>query len=351
MVFSRLENRVFKNDNETFLHLILLFGLALAVLIHSFFLIFFLIANKPLFIFMNSVSLIVYAIVYFLHSKKHYTAVGLLLTIEISLYTFFASYIAGLETGAFTFYFIVLLIQAIIPYGKAPVRVGASIYLWLCLTTTLILGSFFPPLSSFPESLSIICLFINVQTTFIGVMIVLVVADYIHSLIAEYRNKKIEEYREKAHRDPLTGQYNRHYADYLWTSIPREVPYVIAMLDLDDFKKINDKFGHNVGDEVLITVADIINSSLRASDTIIRWGGEEFLILLQNIDLETAEIVLNKLREAVHDHIFTTEKGPFSISVSIGASPLEHSDIQGSIVNCDRKLYESKHSGKDHVSL
>lgn len=350
-VFDSLENRRFSNDDELFLHLILLIGLVLAALIHAFFLVFFLIADVPFMVLANTVSLITYMGVYFLHRRQHYAGVGVAVTVEISLYSLVVGLASGLYTATFTFYFITLVIQAVIPYGKPPLRIASSLFIWACLTMSLVAGISVSPFAPFSNELTVVCGIMNVQITFVGVMAVLLVGDYIRKLITDFHRQKANEYREQAHKDSLTGQYNRHYANAVWSRLSRETPWVVAMLDIDNFKRINDRFGHQTGDDVLVAVSKLFDESLRASDIVIRWGGEEFLILLQSVDLNTAEQVLDKLRSKIGALVFTSNDEEFSITVSIGISTLDQNDIDGSISAADHKLFDGKHEGKDRISI
>jgi diguanylate cyclase len=124
---------------------------------------------------------------------------------------------------------------------------------------------------------------------------------------------------------------------------------VVAMIDLDHFKDVNDKYGHLVGDKVLITVAQYIASHLRPYDMIFRYGGEEFLICLPDTDVQTGSGIMNRLRDDLGS--LSQEQnggGIFHVAVSVGLTALDPNEpIELSIDRADRALYVAKASGRN----
>lgn len=123
------------------------------------------------------------------------------------------------------------------------------------------------------------------------------------------------------------------------------------MIDIDDFKEVNDTYGHPVGDEVLKQLAQLLLENIRESDTLARLGGEEFVILLSDTNCDGAYIVANKLREQIKNHVFKVDGYVVQITASFGVGPLLTSD-QGpnyySLV--DKALYKAKSSGKNQIA-
>jgi diguanylate cyclase (GGDEF)-like protein len=157
--------------------------------------------------------------------------------------------------------------------------------------------------------------------------------------------------------DPLTGLLNRRAMDEilehnLRISVIAEEPFTIAMADIDNFKKVNDKFGHLVGDCVLKHVAKRIKENLRKSDFVFRYGGEEFLILLPSTKKSDAVNVLEKIRKDIENFPIKCDKHTVKITVSIGVSsvvPDENTNLLDIIKDADIKLYEAKKTGKNKV--
>ena len=158
---------------------------------------------------------------------------------------------------------------------------------------------------------------------------------------------------ELAVRDELTGLYNRRY---LLGSLERRqalanregLPFVLAFVDIDHFKQINDQHGHKVGDQVLEELAVLLSGSVREVDLVARYGGEEFVLLLNGLTLVTAEPALNRLRMAVMEKRFSQSALP--LTVSVGVSQYHPGESSDALINrADRLLYEAKRSGRNRV--
>lgn len=164
------------------------------------------------------------------------------------------------------------------------------------------------------------------------------------SLIGDYENKL----KETALIDRLTGLYNRHYMIGRLESAAKEAPYFIAMLDIDDFKKINDRYGHNAGDYVLVNVARIMKENCRNSK-ISRWGGEEFLILTPG-DIAGGASLIEQLRSAVEKEDFSFGEDHIKVTITAGLADYTGDISVDKWVNtADENLYKGKKSGKNKV--
>ncbi|MBI2094623.1 MAG: CHASE2 domain-containing protein [Candidatus Omnitrophica bacterium] len=160
-----------------------------------------------------------------------------------------------------------------------------------------------------------------------------------------------------ATRDALTGLYNvGHFrmllkAEVEAIALRRDRNVSLLMMDVDDFKKTNDAYGHLAGDAVLREVASALKAGTRALDIVARYGGEEFVALLPGANLEEARAVAEKIRAAVHGKVFQRGAGEFSTSISIGATQIDpdEKNLEEIIGRADRALYEAKHTGKNKV--
>lgn len=165
----------------------------------------------------------------------------------------------------------------------------------------------------------------------------------------------LEEQRQKALIDPLTGLPNRA----AWNErLDHEISQwqqngntlLLAMLDLDHFKRINDNYGHLAGDKVLKIIANVLRKRLRGSDFIARFGGEEFVLLIPATALTTGVKLLETLRAAVEACPFHFKGQPVTITVSVGLTAFkagEHSDVV--LKRADQALYRAKHAGRNRV--
>lgn len=156
----------------------------------------------------------------------------------------------------------------------------------------------------------------------------------------------------KAEHDPLTGALNRHGLTRALTSRlamnREEHPLSLILLDLDRFKKFNDEYGHTAGDAVLKTFVQLLYDSLREEDRVYRYGGEEFVVLL-DVRGKKAMRVAENLRRAVAGHHF---RGDFRVTVSAGVAEAMPMDTERRLVNrADRALYRAKSNGRDRCEL
>ena len=160
---------------------------------------------------------------------------------------------------------------------------------------------------------------------------------------------------EKAYRDPLTGVNNRAALDkalFQEISLAKRhaTPLSIIMLDVDNFKSINDNYGHITGDAVLKRIAESMVECARDSDIIYRYGGEEFLMLLRSTDEEGALLVAERVRKAIENILFRYDEFDIRVTASQGlASLLVEDDLNSLLGRCDKALYSAKNEGRNRV--
>ena len=159
-------------------------------------------------------------------------------------------------------------------------------------------------------------------------------------------------------RDVLTQLFNRRF---LSTILKREIdlyhrkgiPFCVLMLDIDFFKLVNDQHGHDAGDRVLQSVAGLMLNQVRVSDFVFRYGGEEFLIVLAEVDIRQAEAVAEKIRARVETTLIPlAEERTLQITLSIGIAAFNgHPDYQRTVDRADKALYAAKHAGRNRCAV
>jgi diguanylate cyclase (GGDEF)-like protein len=172
-------------------------------------------------------------------------------------------------------------------------------------------------------------------------------------------NRQLEkQLREQASRDAMTGVYNRaHLKESLAVEISyaeqQNYPLCIAMIDVDNFKKINDTYGHKTGDEVLIALGKFLLEQTRNSDFVSRFGGDEFVLFLPNMDCDAAYQRAESWRTACKKINIQEQGTDICISISIGIAiyPNNGRSMDALLAEADRALYQAKQSGRDCTKI
>ncbi len=178
------------------------------------------------------------------------------------------------------------------------------------------------------------------------------------SLLYPLRNALLyQDALQLAQKDPLTGICNRAALD---ETMQRELSharrqdssYALLILDIDHFKDVNDKYGHIVGDCALKTVANIIDTCKRDGDLLFRYGGEEFVVLMRDTDLDGSHLLAERIRSAFETTACTCSGADLEIRVSIGVSVLQENDSPVSLfARADQALYNAKRNGRNQVCV
>lgn len=172
--------------------------------------------------------------------------------------------------------------------------------------------------------------------------------------------KRMEtEFRRQANTDPLTGIYNRRMLYALGEPAfelarQHKLPLSVAMIDVDHFKTVNDRFGHGVGDQVLFALSAFIKSQTRGLDIFGRFGGEEFVIILPETAPEGAVIFVERVRKSIEEHAIGVGESSIKLTVSIGMATLIHGQdqrIDNLIDKADKALYLAKQAGRNQVAI
>jgi len=185
----------------------------------------------------------------------------------------------------------------------------------------------------------------------IGVILLLVIWIIKLKIKLRYEHEYELMLERLANYDKLTGIFNRQkleeYLD-IYVNIYKvsKESFSVIFFDIDNFKQINDNYGHQVGDIVLVEVSSIIQSSIRKRDVFGRWGGEEFMVILENCKLEEACNIAENIRQKIEKHNFGIDR---KITCSFGVSEYDGGDLKYFLMEVDEKLYKAKRTGKNRV--
>lgn len=155
-------------------------------------------------------------------------------------------------------------------------------------------------------------------------------------------------------KDSLTDLYNRRYCNQNLKNLSEQYiktgePYTLAIADIDFFKKVNDTYGHTAGDEVLVSVAQIMKKSMVGKGFAARWGGEEFLLVYTGCDMETTLTYLEMLVEAIREMRVEYDDKAIKITISIGVATGNGDSVDKVLCTADNRLYHAKKEGRDRV--
>lgn len=163
---------------------------------------------------------------------------------------------------------------------------------------------------------------------------------------------ELESMEQLASTDPLTNAWNRrHFGEMIEGEMHRSDryghPLSLLLLDIDHFKRVNDTHGHAEGDRVLVEVADCIRAAIRISDSLVRWGGEEFIVLMPNTGISSATILAERIREGIATHTF---EGIGQVTASLGLAEYQPSSSRDTwLERADQAMYHAKHAGRNRV--
>jgi diguanylate cyclase (GGDEF)-like protein len=174
----------------------------------------------------------------------------------------------------------------------------------------------------------------------------------VHALVAHLvRDHEVaaalDDLQHRASHDPLTGLFNREHLRRLVLARPEHL--WVMLLDLDHFKRVNDELGHLAGDDVLRAAAAVLTASVRGEDRVVRYGGEEFLVLLPCSEAAVARRVAERIRSGIAEQVGTA-LGPVTVSIGL-ASFHEGELLEAAIARADAALYAAKAAGRDRVEV
>ena len=178
-----------------------------------------------------------------------------------------------------------------------------------------------------------------------------------HRTATETLSKKLEESEARALVDALTNVLNRNAYNLKIGELVHEYKrykeeWALLVLDIDHFKKFNDTYGHKTGDKVLKSVAATVSNSIRVSDHIFRYGGEEFVVILSRINKETTKTLSEKIRREVERDYLVDGDNELKVTMSIGAAIITPEDTEASLFErADKALYQAKQNGRNQILL
>lgn len=194
------------------------------------------------------------------------------------------------------------------------------------------------------------------ETLGINIVLALAMGAIVLVLVYVTFNRYQSRLEQMATTDKLTGAANRHVFQVIFSQVVRNArrrnePVSLLALDIDNFKTINDGLGHHAGDGVLRQFAEVVGRVVRESDTLCRWGGDEFLVLMAGCNAAQALDVAEKIRATVAERSFPVNGEAVDLTISIGVTAVAMEDaVESSLVRADRALYRAKRAGRNRIA-
>ena len=305
----------------------------------------------------NYFSVAFYAVMlFFIKKYNNQTPFILLMIVEIIIHAGLSTLYLGWSAGFGQF----MLCIISIPF-YLPIKLKFIPYILSVIDISIFIGlKFFTnvnePLYDFANMRANNIIYITNSVFSCGI-IVFMASNYIFTKNAAQKKMEVqnEELQRLAMIDPLTELFNRRAMMNFFeviqnNSLKTNSDYIIGLGDIDDFKKINDSYGHTAGDEVLKAISEIFVRDVPAEGYVCRWGGEEILFAIPNTNMEQGMEVSKKISNDILTHEFTSNGKNYNVSITIGVTQVSSgSDLEIGIKTADKRLYDGKEHGKKCV--
>ena len=327
----------------------------ICILMHVFLTIFFALTSIFPLTVLNLISILIYISSYLLIKNKQFSFVTLVCCIEIVLNVMVSSIFLGWDSG---FYFYLFGFEPLCFYCKFKTNTTrffiVSLIVVFFLSTYMISNST-SKLFIINEHPSKVLYLMNAFCCFCALSFLSFI--YTKTIIYETNilSQSNKELEVLANTDPLTGLLNRRSMMKALSEIDlkyltQNTKFSLVLIDIDDFKVLNDRFGHECGDIILKNICNLIRETLRQDDLICRWGGEEILILLPKTEINDAKNVANKMRLKIEDMSYLYKDEEVKATITAGVSCVaEGFSISDLINQADACMYKGKSSGKNCV--
>lgn len=315
----------------------------------------------PLFVYNMAITVFYLFFSWVLAAKEHYLAIYVSIFAEILFYASVATVLLGWDWGFMLYTAGLIPVAFYLSYTlpglerRLLLPVITSMGVALCYICVDVITKYTVPVYSdgIPEGVIHFFHYFNMVLLFV----LLVFFSALFALEVRYMQRLLEKENDRlgvmANYDPLTKLLNRRsmevYLKQAFEQVSAESPFCLMMTDIDNFKSVNDTYGHDVGDVVLKQISNMISRNVRESDHVCRWGGEEFLVLFRT-DLVHARQVAERIRESIAKQSIDAKGKQLFVTITMGIAEYQEGDSIHTLVGeADEKLYYGKKNGKNQV--
>ncbi len=317
-------------------------------------------AGSYLMTIVNAVLFVVLvALVIPLVNKERYMTVYFIMILEIIIFSIFCNIVIGWEAGYSLQFFSAISGSFYFPFvikseKRKTLSLTFCVTLFLSFLLSYILSQMLAPIAPLSPAWTRVFFILNVIISFGSITLLSYL--FVWELLSKQKILAMQndQLDELAHKDPLTHLLNRRSMNEKMTLRMEQLKmtgkrFTLIIGDIDDFKKVNDNYGHEAGDIVLVTVSDIIRQNVGNGGFVCRWGGEEILMLL-NESLESATEITDRIRKRIDENIVNHEGNQIHVSMTFGvAESIPGIKIEHLIQQADDRLYYGKKHGKNQV--
>ena len=328
--------------------------------VHFLFAVLFLIAGNKIIGIYNVAIFVGYLLLSYLIKAKKYRTVLFLTSVEVMAHGALATILVGSGTGFLLFYLAIIpgIFYMVLTWNvfkkKIALSIAYTVFFGVSMAAMLVISFFVKPLTPLNTAWNITFIVINVFISVFCIAEFMILIDW----DVMYRNEKMAsintELDTQANMDPLTKLYNRRFMNQKLEEKLVELSkqgniFGIIMGDIDNFKRVNDTYGHDIGDKVLQEVAVVLKQSTRDKDYVCRWGGEEFLIIINGNKKITVEVA-ERMRAAISDIKIPVGSDILQITMTFGVTDsIPGFDADKLVGIADANLYQGKTTGKNKV--
>jgi len=320
----------------------------LAGAVHTVFFFLFLLLDSPFLAWTNVLSVGMYCYAYYAFNRRQNRLAVLLIRAEVLLYAGLGTILIGWQSGIH--YFLLMFIPPLFISMRARSAWILVFCLWVYYVALDVLMWYFEPLQPISAHALWAVQMFNLAAVF-GMF------SYLSLFYVKTVTRAHERLGRMATTDPLTGLFNRGHMivvseKELARHQRRPSNLIFMLMDVDHFKQINDQYGHGTGDLVLIRVSQLLTESMRKQDCIGRWGGEEFLAVLPETDIEQATAIAERIRKAVKSLVVEIGSNRIGVTITIGVTQYRAAEfLSNAVARADQALYEGKSAGRNRVEV
>ena len=322
----------------------------MAAAVHAVMGVYFAFVGTNLLFMLSIADIFVYAAAFLVNWAGKTRLASFMFILKILTYSMVTTFLFGTNVNVHWFVLLAVLPTSIYLDFKKVERVVIIASMPLLINLQLLFPYLYPTPFSMENDKFIEFFFANIIA--IGLIVEVTIDSITTIRINQLQERDAKKFQDMSNIDPLTKLHNRRYADQFFEKLIEgsvDLPCMLCLIDIDNFKNVNDTYGHETGDVVLQSLAELLRRNTRQTDLVCRWGGEEFLLGMPGCDLEVGNEIMEKIRKKIEDETIVVKSASIKITVTGGLSVLSDNSLKQALDLCDQRMYEGKRSGRNKI--